>query len=495
MKKPKWQDNKISKSARWLGLISLALALLTACNNEDGNRYQPDISSQLPEDVIPHFSTAQTDEYTNNDFDYFSWQVFIALNWPAADSGTASELNIGEAPSAFRVWEYFTDSTTPFDTSSSTENSNYTSAILSFTSRDSLQARSLAPLVDLNGNYFLYSASINDVMVDYLTINNLTTAEGLASFGTTSKALFFPTGSMELKQSWRIFPDDATQDLLDRYYVRNAQVIVSDDDSDTGEGFTINNLKIGLIAMHITYKTPNFDTWVWSTFEHVDLTQGEYIFVEQGEIGNITSNRVPNEVATGEAPKSDEDINDIPTYNYKWLNPSTSGQPMAGLYENTLIARAPNEGSLPESMNQIWQEVLPHPWANYQLVATQRMNQSGDNAAPLTDGEVSIVRNIASETYIIADLSALTHVSQVPAVDRLDACQENPESSRSIALELALNEWNYPNNDTETAKSNASCMACHGYISFKYGANDEDVIFTDYSYIFVENITETSCDD
>lgn len=486
----KWQHKKLMPHTRWQSIILLILLLLMGCNDESNNAYQTDISSRLPEDVIIR---AHTDYYTNDDFDYFSWQTFVALNWPATSLGTASEQVIGSDPSAFRVWEYFTDSTAPFNTN--LQNENFTDLILNFTSDDSLQARSLAPLVDLYGNYSLYNAAINDVMVNYLEVNNLTTVEGLTTFGTTSNALFFPTDSMVLKLSWRIFPNDADQDLLDRYYVRNAEVVVADDDSYTRDEFTISNLKVGLIGMHITYKTPNFDTWIWSTFEHVDLTQGNDIFVAQGEIGNISNNRAPNELSTGEAPKSSEVINGISTYNYKWLNPSSSGQSMGALYENTIIARAPNEQSLPQTMNKAWQAKLPQPWSNYQLIATQRLNKVGDNADPLSSDNISIVRNIASETYIIEDLSKLTSVSQVPAVDRLDACRVNPESSHSIGIALDQIEWNYPNNDTETAKSHASCMSCHGYISFKYGSSDSDVIFTDYSYIFVENLTGASCDD
>ncbi len=40
-------------------------------------------------------------------FDVFSWQAFVALNWPAGVTGEPMDLRIGEAAAAPRVWQAF----------------------------------------------------------------------------------------------------------------------------------------------------------------------------------------------------------------------------------------------------------------------------------------------------------------------------------------------------------------------------------------------------
>jgi hypothetical protein len=63
------------------------------------------------------------------------------------------------------------------------------------------------------------------------------------------------------------------------------------------------------------------------------------------------------------------------------IDPSTEDT-MASLYEKTVASRATNERSLPNSMNRRWQESLPEPWSNYQLVITQRLKEAGDKCRP-----------------------------------------------------------------------------------------------------------------
>ena len=51
-------------------------------------------------------------------FDMFSWQSFVALNWPAGPGGQALPGPIGKDPQAQRVWESYSDVTSIFgDTS------------------------------------------------------------------------------------------------------------------------------------------------------------------------------------------------------------------------------------------------------------------------------------------------------------------------------------------------------------------------------------------
>ncbi len=472
------------------GLLLVTFLLIGGCNNDGGGGdSEPIISSTIPSEVEPQGNRSTPN---NNDFDFFSWQAFIALNWPALNSGAPSPGFIGTQPGALRVWEHYADGGDPFSTDEEVEAGDDTQEVRSFVSDDSLQASSRAPLIDRYGNYFLYTVSINDEMVDYIETNGLTTVDGLAAFGETNTSVFFPSSSIELKLGWRVFPEGTSQETLDRYYVRDAMIEVADTDSKTGEAFIIENIKVGLIGMHITHKTPDYPQWVWSTFEHVDLTDGgDESVVIIGEFGDLDNNRVPNEISTGEAPKNPAGA---PSYEYKWVDPST-GDTMASLYEKTVASRATNESSLPKNMNRIWQESLPEPWSNYRLIVTQRLNNAGDNAARISKDNVSIARNLGSETYIIADITEFTDVPQVPPVDPLDSCELNPDSSQSIAVELVEAEFNWPDNPEDfTTDSWSSCMQCHGFISFQYGTDATETLYSDYSYLFFTNLSEATCD-
>jgi hypothetical protein len=242
-------------------LLVLPFILIGGCNNNgNGDDFDPIISSTIPNEVNPISDEATTrgnsSGLTNNDFDFFSWQTFIALNWPANASGNPSNAFIGTDPGALRVWEHFIDGLAPFSTDEEADAGDDTQEVRSFISDDSLQASSRAPLVDRFGNYFLYTVNMNDVMLDYIETNGLTTVDGLTAFGQTNTSVFFPSASIELKLSWRVFPEGTDQETLDRYYVRDAEIVVADTDSETGEGFTIENIKVGLVGMHIVHKTP-----------------------------------------------------------------------------------------------------------------------------------------------------------------------------------------------------------------------------------------------
>ena len=471
-------------------LTLLSFVLIGGCNNDGGGAVDPIISSTIPDEVEAHKGRSTPN---NDDYNFFAWQTFVALNWPSLPNGQPAQVPIGTNPNAFRVWEHFDEGWRPFEESGASGASGDTDPVRTFVSDDSLQASSQAPMIDKFKNYFLYTVNIDDTLVDYIDSNGLNSIDGIEEFGeNVSQFMFFPPGSIELKLSWRIFPDGTDQATLDRYYVRDAEVTVADTDSETGEEFTIENIKVGLVGMHITHKTPDNPAWVWSTFEHVDLTDPSEPVILLGEEGDLDNNRAPNEISTGEAPK---DSTGAPDYEYKWVDPTT-GDAMASLYESTVASRATNELNLPNSMNRRWQEDLPEPWSNYQLVITQRLNQAGDNANPISKQKgVSIARNIGSETYIIADFDQFTDQSQVPPVDPLDSCELNPDSSQSIAVQLVESEFNWPDNPEDfTTDSWSSCMQCHGFFAFQYGTGTTDQVWTDYSYLFFSNLSQDQCD-
>jgi hypothetical protein len=78
--------------------IGLAMSLFHRAKAQE-----PVLSPNLPVDV-----TIQDPQ--QSDFDTFSWQSFVALNWPALSNGTPdTSTTIGEDPAATPVWQFYYD--------------------------------------------------------------------------------------------------------------------------------------------------------------------------------------------------------------------------------------------------------------------------------------------------------------------------------------------------------------------------------------------------
>jgi hypothetical protein len=230
-------------------------------------------------------------------FDIFSWQSFLALNWPAKPDGQPDKSKNLTDAAAPRVWEYYVDAAlvyrkdgaapmawkdavaesqnkafwmsgmsmgTPEDKKNAGDG-DYRPQVIGGTS-GSLQAFT-GPMIDQQGKWVRYQAAMNNVEFDYLVENKLYNLEGQAAY-TAKKQISFPAnkgmakhGSMEIKMSWKQMSD---QDDPARFLVRKARVIPL-----TGEPYTAN---FGLVGMHIAVRTESSPTWVWTTFEQVDNT-------------------------------------------------------------------------------------------------------------------------------------------------------------------------------------------------------------------------------
>src|SRR5262249_47435241 len=72
----------------------------------------PVVDSKLPFDVT--LSSMPSLVNDQKAFDLFSWDAFIALNWPADAQGTPLPGGIGDNPTASRVWENYIAATQVF---------------------------------------------------------------------------------------------------------------------------------------------------------------------------------------------------------------------------------------------------------------------------------------------------------------------------------------------------------------------------------------------
>ncbi len=133
-----------------------------------------------------------------DNFDYFSWQMFVALNWPADNNGKPLPGAIGSNPGAPRVWQSWQSPDQVFPGNGIGPSScaaNKKGLVLTRTSK--LSANSFIepftpyPLIDQAGNYVVYDIRMGNVEINYLQSNGLLTKAGQQKF---TSAYNFPTG-------------------------------------------------------------------------------------------------------------------------------------------------------------------------------------------------------------------------------------------------------------------------------------------------------------
>jgi cytochrome c len=218
--------------------------------------------------------------------DIFSWQEFIALNWPALTGQRGAPdpgKKIGD-PGA-RVWETWKEESEvfrpdgvapePWDASERVPTScaGATKQLFRIQKIDDIVDESVqaagatdvlpATLTDQRGKLVRYEIRMNKVMFDYIVQNRLYDARVQA----TAKTIAFPSGAMLVKAAWR----EVTPEEERSYHTVTACVCDRD-----GHRQPINcqSKRMGLVGLHITQKTPSSPQWIWSTFEQVDNVPG-----------------------------------------------------------------------------------------------------------------------------------------------------------------------------------------------------------------------------
>jgi hypothetical protein len=244
-----------------------------------------------------------------HDFDVFSWQSFVALNWPLDQSQTIGSGPDGDNPT---VWGTYIESYEVFlpdgqapswdsrnvppicqpDGSDAAKSDlpvfrmtmKVSDQVLNF----SQQAFGTGPLIDQRGEYVRYSINLNQDAFNYILTNKLYNKEGQTNFTNVS----FPiaaspspspaaspvaspavstVGSIVLKSAWRIL-DPTKGDVPSRYHKIDAYVYTP----ASGNPPTTPSCErktLGLVGFHIAHKTASAPQWVWSTFEQVDNVQ------------------------------------------------------------------------------------------------------------------------------------------------------------------------------------------------------------------------------
>lgn len=365
-------------------------------------------------------------------FDNFSWQSFVALNWPASPTYRGRPRS-PEDPSVFLeaedgaqpvVWGTYKESFELFDQNggrpsawnsdttpvSPCESSEGQRVFRRIGKGGTLSADTLAneineafsqPLIDQQKNYVYFKVRFGEAQYDFIRGRDddqatwlylrpqLVAAENAQGGGITMPASTGPPepyelGSLMIKAGWRLIVEGQAVDPS-RFYTVHGLIYDPDDD-------TCSPATLGLVALHIVQKLETFPEWIWSTFEQIDnvpgTTDGPYSF------NNGTDQ--PSTTSRGYDYKPDKvpplvDKSQRQPVQVVRLNPMESSTPTINTYY-----RAAVEGTV---------------WEYYQLVVTQWPTTpdksfllpsdggvypaNSGNPAP-TDGAV----NAAAETYV-----------------------------------------------------------------------------------------------
>ena len=295
----------------------------------------PSVPSEWTQDpAIKHSIAVRPEDQQrekNRYMDIYSWQSFIALNWPVAPGsappsfgddeqchngsklslyGSVPQPNSDRFPAEGRItatncprwmtWHrrrevvqgfpHVASSTCEDDSSVTPQPQNR----LNFTSKvafgdllsdTKVPAKAEVPdvaLVDQHGNKVYYDIVINNGAYCYLKTLNSSGSDVDLSFlkgeddpKTASAPRSQLVGATELKFAWKILDP---KDNAEQFIRREVSVpITSDNRTDSTKNCDTapdackwRKVQVGLVGLHVVHKTKDHDAWIWSTFEHVD---------------------------------------------------------------------------------------------------------------------------------------------------------------------------------------------------------------------------------
>lgn len=326
--------------------------------------------------------------------DLYSWNAFVALNWPAnisqcaADTGK-SILNVQSGDGTYVVWQtympgenVFVDPASQkpapwcggnglalgakrvFDNESKAESvaaKLLGGDFLKISEPSGVKQAAGGVVTDLSGRWLRYEKLMNRVEYDYITADRWN-APQLQKMKDANDPIRIPPGSIEVKASWKVL----TQDEIDKKRYYTTQATVCNDPDGERTPCDEKPVTLGLVGLHIVQRTPTSATMMWSTFEHVDNDQ---VFFDP------TSNAAPN-TSFAKQPFKELDANCKP------VNMPTQ------------IKRLTPVPANPE-INQYYQSLLGGSvFANYQLISTQWATGLVRSGIP------KHVSNTTMETYV-----------------------------------------------------------------------------------------------
>jgi hypothetical protein len=321
--------------------------------------------------------------------DIFSWNEFIAFNWPATPTcmpdTTKTILNIKLLNQGPVVWQTQMSSDDLFVASGQNPapwcNGKSLAALFAKQPIPLLHAaQTAAPpqslehlasvispptdvtavggvVTDQSGRWLRYQRLTNQTEYTAIVSNKWYQRGVLNSI----KTLTLPVGSIEFKSAWKIL--NGPEIRSGRYYTTQAIVYNTPDDAKSPGP---NPVTLGLVGLHIIHKTPTQGGFFWSTFEQVD---NDTVFIDPHKGG-------PYNKQTAQKPYTELNQNATP------INAPVQ------IKRNNKIAADP-------ALNAYYQKLLSGSvFAHYRLVSTQWQTGGAPQGTPAN------VANIVIETYV-----------------------------------------------------------------------------------------------
>jgi hypothetical protein len=378
--------------------------------------------AQAPSLLIPNISSVPPeDEAEDSDFaggnpidffDAYSWRLFIALNWPAADNKRGepdTNRSIGDVIGP-RVWETWKSASEaiPADGSPPTEWSSFDAVtlckneaggqaglgpvkVLAFAmpgpvfedfNQVSAAGMPVGALVARNRSYVRYEIRMNQKQFDHIRTHRLNLRKTLDEMPADSPARVFPDTSIEIKAAWRELKSPGDDAIAARYY--NVQARGFNPETKNCE-----TKRFGLIGLHIVQKTKNRRQWTWSTFEHVDnLSLGAGAPAGAAStLEEVVENEVSlpdGGVTAAKPPKLDPESTKV----HRFL-----------LNSGEFTTIPPSKTAATNAKWHAQPEIAGSVWKNYFLVMTQWPTQIGQEAGTGSPFPTKNVANVTLETY------------------------------------------------------------------------------------------------
>lgn len=409
-----------------LAVIAATMIIMTSIKTTTAPADTPAIilSSSIPGDaqfgpLPPNPTNEQKLLAIQGDFDIYSWNTFIALNWPPGPDGNGDpKKTIGQNGDNDTVWEHYRDVADIFLPGGARP--TYTGSVSVPTQckasykpgmriisqvgktptvlTEFSQPFNTGPLIDQNGNYTRYEILVNKPMFDYILSNALYSKAGQKVFAGEVEfpcgALGGPEGAIMVKAAWKVI------NSADKGRFHSEQVLVYSPASQNPKYAASCSTKLmGLVGLHIGHKTNSGAQWLWSTFEHVDNVPTEADVASKKFKAKY--NYYNPKCSAGKCPP-----NQVPPrpWNPTKVSSYRSQVVRMNMFKGNEFAFTSAAARNADALKLLLGVSASSVWQNYELISTMWPTNTGKCVAtpgdPLGTPAPNFLANTTLETYI-----------------------------------------------------------------------------------------------
>ncbi len=337
--------------------------------------------------------------------DRFSWESFVAANWPANSNGI-----IGHGGDHVAVWQFWKTKQdvlvpngqvpipwkqpSPIPSDCKQVAPPGTRILINDLKPDrqgDFVTPGSGPLIDQNGEYVRFEILVNESMYDFILSNQLYSVKGQKAYNPGGDVVFpsgvasGAVGAVMMKVAWKIL---GANDDPKRFHTAQAYLY------SPNSSPRCQLRQVGMVGMHISHKTQNAPQWIWSTFEHVD----------NAPLQNSNSSG-PFSFNDGATAHQATDCDDNGNCN---LLPQGAWNPISGVKTPVQAARLTDFTATAKSMNAQYEAALlavdkSSVFANYRLVGTQYPSDPNNVNDPVGVMLPLFLANTTMETFLQGD--------------------------------------------------------------------------------------------